>query len=217
MSTSSSPSPSTCVPGRPSTPSRSAIARPEHLEAAADPQHRPTRGGVREHGPVQPARAQPGEVGDGRPRAGQHDEVGVGERARVGGEDHVEVRLQPERVDVGEVADPRQPDDRHPAAPPPDRRPSRSSASSESSHSVGSHGSTPNTRRPVSAHSSSQPGREQRGIAAELVDHEARDQRLVLGREQRDGAEHRGEHPAAVDVADHDGRQPACRASPMLT
>ena len=52
-----------------------------------------------------------------RAGAGQHDQVGVGERAGVGREDDVEVGLEPERVDVGEVADPRQPDHRDLAAP----------------------------------------------------------------------------------------------------
>ena len=43
--------------------------------------------------------------------------------------------------------------------------------------------------------------------AAELVDHEAADERLVFGREQGQRAVHGGEHPAAVDVAGHDDRQ----------
>ena len=43
--------------------------------------------------------------------------------------------------------------------------------------------------------------------AAELVDHEAGDQRLVFGGEQGQRAVHGGEHPAAVDVAGHDDRQ----------
>ncbi len=55
-----------------------------------------------------------------------------------------------------------------------------------------------------------QPGCEQRRVAAELVDHESRNQRLVLGREDRDGAEQVGEQSAAVDVADHDDGQ-VCR------
>ena len=90
------------------------------------------------------------EVADRRAGARQHDQVGVGEVARVGGEDDVEVGLEAERVDVGEVADPGEPHDRDAEAGrrSPPRRPSRSSASSESSQSFGSHGSTPKTAPP---------------------------------------------------------------------
>ena len=48
---------------------------------------------------------------------------------------------------------------------------------------------------------------QQFGSAAELVDDEAADQRLVFGREQGQRAVHGGEHAAAVDVAGHDDRQ----------
>ena len=51
------------------------------------------------------------------------------------------------------------------------------------------------------------PGCEQGRVAAKLVDQEARDQRLVLRCEDRDGAEQVGEQPAAVDVADQDDGQ----------
>jgi hypothetical protein len=53
-----------------------------------------------------------------------------------------------------------------------------------------------------------QAGGEQAAIAAELVDDEAGHQGLIRGLQQRDGAEQRREHPAAVDVADDDRRQP---------
>jgi hypothetical protein len=46
--------------------------------------------------------------------------------------------------------------------------------------------------------------REQRGVTAELVDQEACDQSLVVGFEDRDGAEQVRKEPAPVDVADHD-------------
>jgi hypothetical protein len=60
-------------------------------------------------------------------------------------------------------------------------------------------------------------GREQRRVAAELVDDEPAHERPLLGREQRHGAEERGEHAAAVDVADEEDGAPACRATRMLT
>ena len=81
------------------------------------------------------------------------------------------------------------------------------SESSASSHSPSAHGSTPSVGRPVSARSCVEPRREQGRVAAELVDHEPGDQRLVGRREHRDRAEQVREHPAPVDVADHDHRQ----------
>jgi hypothetical protein len=52
-------------------------------------------------------------------------------------------------------------------------------------------------------------GREQRRVAAELVDHEPAHVRALLGREQRDGAVERREHAAAIDVADQQHRRAA--------
>ena len=52
-----------------------------------------------------------------------------------------------------------------------------------------------------------QPGREQRGVTAELVDHEPGDEPLVIGFEHRDRAVQMGQQPAAVDVADQDDGQ----------
>ena len=86
----------------------------------------------------------------------------------------------------------------------------RASSASESSPSIqrsSTNGSTPSTGRPVRAVQVLQPRREDRRVAAELVDHEARHERLVGGLEQRQRAEQRGEHAAAVDVADHEHRQ----------
>ena len=52
-----------------------------------------------------------------------------------------------------------------------------------------------------------QPGRQQRRVAAKLVDQKARDERLVLRFEHRHRAEQVGQQPAAVDVADQDDGQ----------
>eukprot|EP01136_Pigoraptor_vietnamica_P026946 Opistho-1_new@82592 len=48
--------------------------------------------------------------------------------------------------------------------------------------------------------------REQRRVAAELVDDEAADHRGVLGIDHRAGADHRCDHAAAVDIADQHHR-----------
>jgi hypothetical protein len=63
---------------------------------------------------VEPAGAEPGQVGDGGAGARQDEQVGVGDIARRGREDDIERGLEAERVEVREVADPGQPDDRRP-------------------------------------------------------------------------------------------------------
>src|SRR5690606_18727194 len=137
--------------------------------------------------------------------AGQHHQVGVGQVARGGGEDDVEAGLQAEGVDVGEVADPRQPDDRRPHAGAVRAAPAvevegvlgvEPEAGMPRQHAVD--GPPGQGLQPVEAGPS--PGE----VAAELVDDEPRDQRLVGGFQQRHGAVQGGEQAAAVDVADHD-------------
>ena len=144
---------------------------------------------------------------------GTSDEVGaldVGRRAR---EAHADAGLGGERVDVGEVAHPAQAEDgdleRVAAAGggASGRGASSASESSASSHSPSSHGSTPSVGRPVSAAQLLEPRGEDRVVAAELVDDEAGDERLVVGLEQREAAVERGEDAAAVDVADEHDRE----------
>ena len=78
-------------------------------------------------------------------------------------------------------------------------------------------GVTPSVGRPVRVGELVQAGLQQGHVAAELVDHEARDQLLVFGFEDRDGAEQVSEHAAAVDIADHQDRESRRRAaSPMF-
>src|SRR3954454_2773690 len=68
---------------------------------------------MREDGTDEAALTHPFQVRDRRARAGKHHQRGVREVAGIGDEDDVEVGLEAERVDVGEVADPRQPYDSH--------------------------------------------------------------------------------------------------------
>ena len=52
-----------------------------------------------------------------------------------------------------------------------------------------------------------QPRSQEGGVAAELVDHESRDELLIFGFEHRDRPVQVGQQPAAVDVADqYDGQ-----------
>ena len=162
------------------------------------------------------ALAQPGQVGDGGLAAGQHDDVGVGQIGGVGDPAHQHAGLAGQRLDVGGVGDARQPDRGHPQPVAAARRlraaddamrPAPTRESSASSHSPSANGHDAVGRPAGQGLQLRQPGRQQGGIAAELVDHESRDQPLVLGFEHRDGAEQVRQQSAAVDVADHDDRQ----------
>ena len=190
-------------------------APPEHLVAAADPQYGTACRGVRAHGVGEAGASQPVEVGDGGARAGEDDEVGVGEPGGLGHVPHGNARLARQRLGVGGVGDPRQPDDRHPQplAPVRGRR--------AAEHPVGDGGERVLGVQPQPFGPRHDPvGRtsgervelvearlEERRIAAELVDDEARDATLVGRVEHRDRAEEVREHAAAVDVADHDDGQ----------
>ena len=79
---------------------------------------------------------------------------------------------------------------------------SSASESSTSSHRSSTQGSTPSVGPAGQRLELLEPGREDRRVAAELVDDEAGDERLVVGLEQRERPEQRGEDAAAVDVAD---------------
>ena len=90
------------------------------------------------------------------------------------------------------------------------------SASSLSSHSPGSHGSTPSTGRPVTRSSVSRPGRSSPTSPRNLFTTKPAIRRLVGGLEQRQRAVHRGEDPAAVDVADQQRRDAAVPREPHV-
>ncbi len=186
VSRSSSPSPSTCVPGRPSMPSRSAIARPSIWQPPQIPSTgRPAAACSRTARSRPRARIHAGRRWSPASRAARRGRRRTSARgsetkttsrsgSRPSASTSVKLLIRGNRTTATL------------RAPPPDRRPSSSSASSESSHSDGSHGSDAEHPAPGERGQLAQPRREQRGIAAELVDHEARDQRLVRRREQRD-------------------------------
>ena len=90
--------------------------------------------------------------------------------------------------------------------------PSTPSATAESESSASSHRSLgprhdPERRAAGERAQLAETGFEQRRVAAELVDHETRDAALVGRVEHGDRAEEVREHPATVDVADHDDRE----------
>ena len=185
----------------------------EHLVAAADAEDRRARRGARRERAIEPRGAQPREILDGRLRPRHDDEVGaldVGRRAR---EAHPHAGLRADRVEVGEVAHPAQPQDGdvERVAARGGRRLGRRRLERERVLDV--HPEILDERQHAEHRAAGaraevvQAGREDRLVAAELVDHEARDERLVGGLEQRERAEQRREDAAAVDVADDEHRQ----------
>ena len=191
------------------------VDRPaQHLEAAADAEQRPSGGGVRPDRVGQAGLPQPGQVGDCRLGAGEHHQVGGGQFGRLDGEADPHTRLGREGLHVGGVADPRQPDhcDVEPVGAPGRGRAAEHPPVRERVLRVEPQVQRPR-HHPVRRAAGDpaqhvQPRLEQAAIAPELVHHEPGQQRLIGRVEQGDGAEHRGEHAAPVDVADHDRGQP---------
>ena len=187
----------------------------QHLEAPADAQHRLAGPRVIGDRAGQAAIAQPRQVGDGGLAARNHDQVGVGQVGGVGDPAHQHAGLAGQRLDVGGVGDPRQPDRGHPqplAATRWRRRPDdavrdhRQRVLGVQPELVGV-GQHPVGRTAGHGVQLLQPGFQQRGVAAELVDDEAGDERLVVGLEHRDRPEQMSKQAAAVDVTDQDHRQ----------
>ena len=82
----------------------------EHLEPAADTQHRLACPGVIGDRAGQAAIVQPRQVGDSGLGAWKHDQVGVGQVRGVGDPAHQHAGLACEGFDVGGVGNPGQPD-----------------------------------------------------------------------------------------------------------
>ncbi len=183
---------------------------PQQLVAAADAENRIAGGGARDQSTVQRCFAQPREILDRRLRAGNHHQVGAGDVHRRAREAHAHPGLARERVEVGEVAHPAQPHDGDVEAPvlSLDVHPGRP----DRERVLGVDAQMLDPRQHAEHRATSQAGDllEPRGedgvVPAELVDDEACDVALVLGRERRDRAQERREDAAAVDVADEDHR-----------
>jgi len=155
--------------------------------------------------------AQGGEVGQGRLRAGQQDEV-CRDRERAAGRHDLDrdVGLGAERVEIVEIGDARQAwhGDQHALAGAPGRLHrvegdgilGRQRARGREPR----HDAEGGPARPLLYHLGS--AGEEAGIAAELVDDEALDADLLGARQQCMRADDGGEDAAAVDVADEDDR-----------
>ena len=146
-----------------------------------------------------------------RPR--QDHQVGAVQLRRGGGEVDDDTGLGRERVDVGDVGHPRQPDDRDPQRV---RAVRRQGGARPGIEVEGVLGVEPQVLAPGEHPERGQAGHrlqhvearsEQPELAAELVDDETGDVPLVGGLQHREGAVQGGEQPAPVDVPDDDDRQ----------
>ncbi len=100
--------------GAPSIPCGSAMLRPEHLIAAAEPKHAPAAPHMRGDVDVPALLAQCGEIGDGRLRPRQDDQVADGEGAAALDHDEVDIGLGRQRIEIVEIGDMRQERDGNP-------------------------------------------------------------------------------------------------------
>ncbi len=184
----------------------------EHLEPAADAQYRASLGSPTQQRAGQTPLAQPGQGLHGAPRPRHDHEVRVGELLRPVHEPHHHTRLGRQRVHIGEVRherhrahrDPqdvlpvRRRDDRLPDGPA-HRHPQPVLLVDAQTVGERQHPVRP---PPGELVQHVQAGLQQRHVTPELVHEVPRDQRLVLGAQQRRRAEERGEHAAPVDVPD---------------
>ncbi|SHV44008.1 Uncharacterised protein [Mycobacteroides abscessus subsp. abscessus] len=187
----------------------------EHLKSAADAQHRPARTGVGDNGIGDPVTTHPGQVGDCCLGTGNDHHIGVGDIRRVRRPPHGHPRLAGDRLDIGGIGDTRQPHRSHPQPFLTDR------VTGLPHLSRGHHGNRilgiePQLvvvrQHPVGGSAGQrrelfEPGLQQSGIAAKLVDDETCDQPLVRGLQHRHRTEQMCQHSAAINVTDqHHGQ-----------
>ena len=186
---------------------------PQHLEAAADPQdhRRIGRDTPRVERVEEATAAERSQVGDGRPGAGQHDEVGSPQLVGPRHPADVHAGFGHQRVEVREVGQARQQQYGHVEQVRCRRRGRRRRGPRQRVLGVelepleeGQHAERRDTRAGLElVRTVAQQG----GITPEPVDDEAADRPSQLLGEDGDGAEEMGEHPATLDVAHDDGGQ----------
>ncbi len=164
------------------------VDRPaQHLEATANAQHGPTRGSMRANGLVQAPLPHPAQIGDGGFGTRQHDHVGIGQVGGFPDPAHQHAGFAGQRLDVGGVGDPGQPQHRDPKPLVAARR-SRCAQYAVRQYRDRVLGVEPQVvgvgQHPVGGTAAefgelAQPGFQQRDVAAELVHDESGDQRLI--------------------------------------
>ena len=174
----------------------------EHLQAAADPEHPPSIGG---DGRVEAGASQPREVGGDVLRSRQDDEIGAVEIGRVRGPAHVRDLL--EQLELVEVRRERVADDG-------DDRPRTGARRRRGAVLVGKPVLEPRQhaerRHARQALEHRRRRREQRRVAAELVQHESADELAFVLRQQRPRSVQVRERAASVDVRDEHDRGAGC-------
>src|SRR5206468_8578743 len=139
----------------------------------------------------------------------QHDDVGAGDLVGVAYEAYVNAGLPRQRLEVVEVRDERQADDRD--VKRAGRAPARRLVQIE--RVLGGYEASVEVRDDSEhRHSGARaelgkPGRQYGRVAPESVDDEAPDPCAVIRIEQTQGAEQGGEHAAAIDVAHEQHRR----------
>ena len=160
----------------------------------------------------QPCCAQEGEIGDGRLRARQDDEVGVapGSARRAARRPADTPGSMPQRIEIVEIGDARQHrhgDRERRRRASPRRARDRAHPRPAASAACGSHGTTPSDGQPV--RSLDRRERRRRTGAASprnLLMRKPRMRARSAGSQHRMRADEAGDHAAAVDVADQDHR-----------
>ena len=182
---------------------------PQHLQTAADAHHPAAVAQMALQGRAPTALAQPLQVAASVLRARQDDEVGW--RDRVGGADvaKVDARMQPQRVEVGVIADPRNRRDDHAQRVDRvirgDRRCARQPVLGLQVQSL-DEGQYPECRSARTLAQHVEARLQQRGVAAEAVDDEAARTGAFGRGQQLERADELGEHAAALDVAHQEHR-----------
>src|SRR5690606_14320632 len=152
--------------------------------------------------------AEEGKVSARGLRAGEDDEAGVARKRLTRlNNDEANAGFGAERVEVIEIGDARQ------ARHGDDRIPLIWNGIFERQDVFGGQGAgsfemrnDPQTGAARTGFYDGAPGLEQGGVAVELVDQRGLDQRGVLGRNHRKGADQRGDHPAAMNIANENDR-----------
>ena len=189
----------------------------QHLQPAADAEHRTAVRGMPLDGRVQALRAQPAQVGAGVLGAGQHDPVGTGNVGRRAGPHQAHAGQVLERLELVEVAHARIGDDGDRLADLAAAAP----AVVENAILVGQAVFAPHRQRRHGRHAGQvlqhlRARGQQRPIAAELVQHEAVDSLALAGLQQRPGTVQMREGPAAVDVGHEQAARLAMPRHPQV-
>ena len=182
----------------------------QHLQATAHAQHSTASCSMGGNGPIEPLQSQPGQIAAGVLGARQHDGVTLVQRCQFGRAAHpqqAQARHVFQRLELVEVADARIGDDRHgPALVAVGSRPARRRRV-EHAIFLGQTVPPPHRQGRDSRYTGQRfellgRGRQQRGVTAKLVEHEAVQQGAIRFGHQRPGTVQVRKGTTPVDVRD---------------